>query len=477
MVNNVKGINTLYYGDNLEILKRYVEDKSIDLVYLDPPFKSDRDYNVLFAEQNGTGSVAQIKAFSDTWKWDINSEYTYQEIITQYSGKIIDTLQGLRKILENSDMMAYIIMMCPRLIELRRVLKSTGSIYLHCDPTASHYLKILMDAIFGINMFRNEISWCYSRPSSPKQRQFTRCHEILLFYSKSDNWVFIPDSIRIPYAIESIARSKRGVITSKIANPNDGIVLNVGGKFPEDWWLIPALRPNANERLGYPTQKPESLLERIILANSNIGDIVLDPFCGCGTAVSVAQRLNRRWIGIDITHLAINLIRYRLQKDFGSQVKYQVIGEPVCLKEAETLAKEDRYQFQFWALGLVGARPTEEKKGQDRGIDGVLYFYDEKKEIPKKIIIQVKSGVINVAQIRDLRGVLDREQAQIGVLLTLNEPTKNMITEAVQAGFYTSPFFWAGTNQYPRLQIITVKELLNKTSINYPQGTNITMTK
>jgi site-specific DNA-methyltransferase (adenine-specific) len=466
--------NILYYGDNLEILERLPGDY-VDLIYLDPPFNSKRNYNVIFAEKNGTDSVAQIKAFDDTWRWDDQSEKYFRALVTKNPGKISNALLGMKKILGSSNMMAYLIMMAPRLIEMRRVLKKTGSIYLHCDPTASHYLKILMDAIFGIDNFRNEIVWCYSRPSAKKQRQLSRVHDIIFWFSKSDNWHFNADNIRQPYAKSSLSRAGYAGNASKLTS--GGLVeLKENGKFPEDWIYISPLKGNSREYLGYPTQKPEALLERIILASCPENGIVLDPFCGCGTAISVAQRLKRRWVGIDITHLPINLIRHRLQKDFGNRVNYQVIGAPVCIEDAKALAQQDRYQFQFWALGLVGARPADEKKGPDQGIDGLLYFYDEKNK-PKQIIIQVKSGSVNPHQIRDLRGVIERENAQIGVFITLKEPTRSMYVEASQAGFYTSPFAWKGKDKYPKMQILTIKELLYGKSIDYPTGTDITLNR
>ncbi len=243
----------------------------------------------------------------------------------------------------------------------------------------------------------------------------------------------------------------------------------------QDVWVdVGPIGGTSPERLGYPTQKPEALLERIIRTSSNAGDIVLDPFCGCGTAVSVAQRLGRRWIGIDITHLAISLIKARLRDTYGLAISqsYKTIREPVSIYDAANLAGEDRYQFQFWALGLVGARPTPEdqKKGADRGIDGRLRFHDDESNgKTKQIIISVKSGKVDVAQVRDLRGVIERENAEIGVFITLNESTAPMRTEAVSAGFYASPW---GT-KHPRLQILTVAELLDGRTIDMPPSRDL----
>ena len=452
--------NTLYYGDNLEILREYIKDESIDLIYLDPPFNSNKDYNVLFSEKNGTQSPAQIKAFEDTWHWDRKTEETYREIEENLPKKIADLIRALRSFLGENDMMAYLIMMAIRLQELHRVLKPIGSIYLHCDPTASHYLKLTMDAVFEAKNFRNEIVWLYTRPGTKHQKQFPKVHDIILWYSKSNNWIFKPDSIRIPYSQKTIERGKYSVATSKVTKGINQRILPKGGKCPEDWWHIPMIQGNAGERLGYPTQKPEILLDRIIKASSKEGDIVLDPFCGCGTTVIVAEKLKRKWIGIDITHLAVTLMKHRLENSFGNRVNYKVIGEPKDLKGAEELAREDPYQFQWWALGLVGARPTEseKKKGADKGIDGCIYFHDEPKMIKTKaIIIQVKCGHINRGMIDALKGVVEREKAQIGVFIILQKPTRPIQKEALSAGFYESP----SGKLYPKIQILTIEDLIS----------------
>jgi len=472
--------NLLYYGDNLEILRNrdYFKDESVDLIYLDPPFKSNQDYNVLFKEQNGSRSAAQIKAFKDTWRWDQAAAATYQEVVEHGPQQVSQVMRAFRTFLGESDVLAYLSMMAPRIVELCRVLKATGSIYLHCDPTASHYLKLLMDAVFGPRRFCNEIIWCYTRPSNVLKR-FPRVHHVLLFYTKADEWTFNRDSVRIPYHPESEARSLRGPGTKSVMGLKGKDRLHPKGKIPEDWWVIPELQGNAAERLGYPTQKPEALLERIIKASSKEGDIILDPFCGCGTAIAVAHRLNRRWIGIDITHLAVGLIKHRLQDAFGEKVSeyYKVIGEPTDLTGAKQLAGDDPFQFECWALGLIGARSAGKQKGADRGIDGRLYFHDEadtKKAKTKQIILSVKSGHVSVAHVRDLWGVVEREKAQIGVLVSMEKPTKAMRTEAASAGFYKSPW-----GNHPTLQILTIEELLKGKKIDYPHtaGANVTFKK
>ncbi|MCX7022848.1 MAG: DNA methyltransferase [bacterium] len=455
--------NYLYYGDNLDILRRYVADETVDLVYLDPPFNSNVVYSAFFAEKNGTRAAAQIKAFEDTWTWNVESEATYAELVTA-GGKVSDALQGFRRFLGECDMLAYLAMMAPRLVELRRVLKPTGSLYLHCDPTASHYLKMLMDAVFGAKQFRNEITWCYTGAASPGQRYFNRKHDVVFWYSRGEEWTFNPYVLEIPFA-ESTRRRAQHVDGSFGKTRSKPLP---EWKFPDDWWADIIALKAGKERLGYPTQKPEALLERIIEASSNEGNLVLDPFCGCGTTVAVAQRLNRRWIGIDITHLAVTLIKNRLQNAFGAAVAqtYQPIGEPTSLPDAATLAESDPYQFQWWALGLVGARPVEQKKGADKGIDGKIIFQGEKTGEFETVILSVKAGKTGSAHVRDLKGVvLGRKDAAIGVLISMQEPTRDMKTEAATAGFYESAT-WG--RKYPKIQLLTVAELLAGKQIDMP---------
>lgn len=520
-------MNTLYYGDNLDVLRRYIKDESADLIYLDPPFKSDQDYNVLFAERSGARSAAQIKAFEDTWRWDQGAAAAYEETVER-GGRVSQAMQAFRTLLGESDMMAYLSMMAPRLVELRRVLKPTGSIYLHCDPTASHYLKILMDAIFGPQNFVNEIIWKRSSAHSDTRqgaKHFGRVSDTILFYSKTEDQTW--NQLHTPYDPEYVARDYRRLDSDgrryridnlqgpggaakgnpyyevmgvkrywRYSKQKMGELIRQGrviqtkpGAVPQYkryldempgvpvqniWTDVPVINNRSREKLGYPTQKPEALLERIIQASSNEGETVLDPFCGCGTAVAVAHRLKRGWIGIDITHLAITLIRHRLHDSYGNQVSYKVVGEPVSVPDAEALAAEDKFQFQWWALGLVGARPTEQKKGADRGIDGRLYFHDEAEGgKTKQIILSVKGGGVGVGDVRDLRGVIEREKAEIGVLIALEEPTQPMRKEAASAGLYNSPGW---NKKYPRLQILTVAELLAGKRIDYPPSAQVNVT-
>ncbi len=507
--------NLLYYGDNLEVLKRHVKNETIDLVYLDPPFKSNQDYNVLFAEKNGSQSFAQITAFEDTWHWDQSAALAYAEIV-EAGGKVSQAMQAFRTFLGDSDMMAYLAMMAPRLVELRRVLRPTGSIYLHCDPTASHYLKMLMDSIFDPRNFRSEITWLRS-PIHNDAKRWSPVADNLLYYSRGIDPIWNPqhrphseEYLQSKYRFRDSDDRAYQLCDMTSPKPRPNMMYDwkghrspaLGWRFSREtmakldregqiwypdskekrprlkryldkmpgvlignvWTDIDPINSRAQERLGYPTQKPEALLERIIEASSNEGGTVLDPFCGCGTTIAVAQRLGRRWIGIDITHLAISLMKHRLKTAFGDAVKYGVVGEPADLEGAAQLAADDPYQFQFWSLGLLGARPAEQKKGADKGIDGRLYFHEE---IParstKQIIISVKAGHTTVSHIRDLVGVLDREKAQIGVLITMEAPTRPMREEAASAGFYES---WG--KKHARIQILTIEDLLGGKGIDYP---------
>ena len=475
--------NTLYYGDNLKVLRRYVPDNSIDLIYLDPPFNSKATYNILFKEPTGKPSTAQITAFEDTWHWTEETERIFQEIVEKAPAKVVKMMVAFRDFIGINDVMAYLTMMCIRLLELRRVLKDTGSIYLHCDPTASHYLKILMDTVFGKENFRNEIIWCYSEREISK-KNWNKKHDVIFFYTKksNDKHTFNWKEVAIPYSegtfkkfnyVDEAGRKfqirgkggpyvgEQGLDISLEETHPDWVYRDYLDKSPgvppRDWWPIPVINRAAKERLGYPTQKPEAILERIILASSKEDDVVLDPFCGCGTTIAVSQKFKRKWIGIDITHLAINLIKWRLKHQFRLEPKihYKVIGEPADLEGAKELAFQNRYQFQWWVLSLIDARPFGDKKrGADTGIDGYIYFMDEIDKI-KSAIVQVKSGKISVKDIRDLCHVIDREKANIGIFISLETPSSAMKKEAFLKGYYKSP----PGEKYPKIQILTLKEI------------------
>ncbi len=555
--------NTRFYGDNLEILREYVPDESVDLVYLDPPFNSNRNYNVLFRDESGRHAEAQIEAFEDTWHWNEHAEDTYRDLVTDAPEEVARAVSALRDILGTNQVMAYLVMMTARLVELHRVLKPTGSLYLHADTTASHYLKVVMDAIFGPTRFMNEVSWKRSSAhSDTKQgmRRYGKIRDVLLFYTKSASpGEHVWNPAYTPYTEEYLEGEYRHVAPDgrryketdltaakpggdveyewRVKRPASSASSATGSRWeadldeeylsPREGWEYQGVRPymgrfwaysKANlvafarsghlihrktgmprlvqyadempgiplqdswddihpasgaEALGYPTQKPLKLLERIVATSSDPGDVVLDPFCGCGTAVIAAQKLGRRWIGIDVTHLSVALMKYRLQSMFPG-IEFEVVGEPKDLASARQLASEDRYQFQWWALSLVRAKPLGSKsggktgkKGSDKGIDGVINFFESttRTAAPKRVLVQVKSGKVGSGDIRDLVGTLEREKAAIGVFVTLEEPTSHMRREALSAGRYRSE---AWGRDYPRVQILTVEELLHGAEVAMP---------
>ena len=539
----------LYYGDNLQVLREHISDEFIDLIYLDPPFNSKADYNVLFKNATGERSEAQITAFEDTWTWGIESEH-FLDQLRDKKGELYELLDLLVRTLGKNSLSAYLVMMAIRLLELHRVLKSTGSLYLHCDPTASHYLKMISDLVFEPINFRNEIVWKRTGSHGGAKR-WGPVHDLILLYTKSKiytwNQVYLDydeDYVKNFYkfeddkgcyrlvtltgagvrkgdsgkpwrgvnptdtgrhwalpvnAIKSLTNSIYKSLSTQekldILNDNNLIYWPVKGQVPQykryldeapgtqiqDIIIdIKPLSSQARERLGYPTQKPLALLERIIQASSNKGDIILDPFCGCGTAIHAAENLGRNWIGIDITHLAIALIEKRLKDAFPEKfiqdenknqklvpgIEFEVEGTPKDLDAALDLFERDPYQFQWWACSLVNAQPyKDKKKGADGGIDGLIFFEDvvdlkkSNKTAVKKIIVSVKGGTnINPSMIRDLRGTMETNKADIGLFVTLTTPTKPMIKEAASSGFYKA----GNGRDYAKIQILTIEELLTK---------------
>lgn len=521
--------NTLYYGDNLHVLREHVKDESVDLIYLDPPFNSNANYNILFKSPEGHNSDAQIEAFEDTWHWNDSAESAFDEVMRSGNTAAFELLRAMRGFLGDNDMMAYLAMMAVRLLELHRVLKPTGSLYLHCDPTASHYLKLLLDGVFGAPNFLNEISWKRTFSHSGAKR-WGDVHDTILFYRKSSGhlWnrqlqsmsdVYLDGKYRFndergryrlviltgpgtrkgdsgkPWrgyyptisgrhwavprrAIEALIEEGCDVPTSlhdqlellykegfiRFPEKRDGSAGVPEFKFylPEGQPIqdvildIPPINSQAQERLGYPTQKPLALLERIIAASSNEGDVVLDPFCGCGTAVHAAQKLGRQWLGIDVTHLAISLIEKRM-KDAFPGANFTVEGRPQDLGAALDLAERDKYQFQWWAVSLVDALPFGgKKKGADGGIDGLIYFKPDGKRT-EKALVSVKGGKnVDVKMIRDLHSAMEREKAPFGVFICAGLPTKPMEREAASVGQWQNEYTG---RSHPRLQILTLAEL------------------
>jgi DNA modification methylase len=500
-------MGNLYFGDNLFVLRDEIKSESVDLVYLDPPFNSKRDYNVYLKTPKGHDSDAQITAFDDTWHWGAQAEKEFDELLHQSNTDVSEMIQSLRHFLKESDLMAYLTLMANRLVELHRVLKPTGSLYLHCDPTASHYLKIVLDTVFGVPNFQNEIIWKRTSSHSDAKR-YPKITDTLLFYTKSQNFTWNklfgeygenylkthyntldsegrrfqygdlvkpkgsvgyfytllgcpppPNGWRMPES-----RAEQWINEGRVEIPPTGNVPRYkryldemeGTVVPNLWIDISPINSQGKDSLGYPTQKPVELLERIVQASSNKGDVVLDPFCGCGTAVHAAQKLEREWIGIDITHLAISLIEKRMKDAFPNST-FEVFGTPTDLDGARNLAERDKYQFQWWACSLVNAQPYQgKKKGSDGGIDGLLFFQDDSSGA-KKILVSVKGGEhVSVTMLKDLIATVEREKAAIGLFVTLAEPTKPMITEAVSAGFYKSL-----KGDVPKIQILTIEGLMS----------------
>ena len=517
--------NILYYGDNLDILRRYIPDESVDLIYLDPPFNSNRDYNVIVKDESGRKSDAQLLAFEDTWHWgpDAEAQYAYLTNTARNQGRVPSTVStivaALRSGIGENQMMAYLVEMAVRLVELHRVLKPTGSLWLHCDPTASHYLKVLLDAIIGPENFVNEVIWKRSTAHSDRaqgSKHFGRLHDVLLVYGKSSaySWNeqyeplsagyteshyaliepetgrrYLLDNITGPggeakgnpiYEVMGVTRYWRYskermaqlIEQGRVIQPRPGAVPRYkryldesrGRPVQDIWDDIAPVNSQAKERLGWSTQKPLSLLERVLAVSANPGDIVLDPFCGCGTALVAAQKLDRQWIGIDVTYLSIAVMKARLKDSFGL-ADVEVIGQPTEVEGARAMlvgtGLEGQYQFQWWALDLIGAQPLGgiQKKGADRGIDGVISFSTGPHGEMGRALVSVKSGSVNSSQVRDLKGVLEREKAEIGLFVTLEEPSSPMQLEATTAGVYQSAL---SGRDYPRIQIITIRELLEE---------------
>ncbi|MDR1084941.1 MAG: restriction endonuclease [Deltaproteobacteria bacterium] len=527
--------NTLYFGDNLTVMRDYIKPQSVDLIYLDPPFNSKRNYNIFFDSTENKAENAQVMVFEDFFYWNDETNKTYEDLKTQGPARLFELISGLVSVFgRNSQTTAYLVMMAARLKEINRILKPTGSLYLHCDPAAGHYIKLVLDCIFDEKNFRNHITW--KRTSAHNDaKHWGHISDIIFFYTKSDAYTW--NKVYTKYSKEYIdnfyrykdkdgrifrvgdltaagvskgesGRPWRGVDPTKndrhwavnreflndpdipasplaaldyldsagrIYWPEKGIVPGFkryldempGAPVQEVITDIPPLSANAKEKLGYPTQKPLALLERILAASSNAGDVVFDPFCGCGTTIVAAQKMERQWLGIDASYLAVNLVEKRL-KDVARLAEWQVIGAPIDLKSAQNLADRDKYQFQYWACALIEARPYNDRiKGSDRGIDGKIFFSDDQRNVKKEkqIIVSIKGGKnVGVDMIRDLRGTIARENAAIGVFVTLTRPTRPMIDEAHSAGCYCSP----DGAKYPKIQILTIEKLLNGQKVTKP---------
>jgi DNA modification methylase len=511
-------VNQLHFGDNLDVL-RAMPAEHVDLIYLDPPFNSNADYNLLYGTKRGGPSQAQAHAFEDMWQWGPDSQKALEETAQRHlqAGTLLD---GLHKVFGDSNIMAYLAMMAIRLVELRRVLKSQGTLYLHCDPTASHYLKALLDTIFGGNCFLSEVIWKRTGTHSSAKR-WGPVHDIILFYAKNGNdyvWnrPFAPHSEKHLAAhyrkvtaegrryehgeltgagirhgrsgmqwrgfdVTSIGRHWTTTIDrldelfahGRIYIPEDGgwprlvryVDESKGRAIGDVWDDIPPINMRAHERLGYPTQKPLALLERIVEASSNEGDTVLDPFCGCGTAIEAAQKLKRRWIGIDVTYLAVHVIEGRLKKVFGAAIEnsYSVFGRPKDTDDARALAARDWLEFQKWAVFMLGGLPKD-RPGPDGGIDGVIRYHRVGIEQPNRAVVSVKGGAnTGVDAVHKLKSVVAREKAELGVLVCLDTPTRAMTREALSEGQIGPP-----SRRVAKLQIVPVDKLFEPHPIELP---------
>lgn len=506
-------MNELHFGDNLDVL-RSMPAESVDLIYLDPPFNSNATYNVLYGTKRGGASQAQSHAFEDTWTWGPKAHRALNETAERHlqAGAILD---AFNKVFEGSNMMAYLAMMAVRLIEMRRVLRPTGSLYLHCDPTASHYLKIILDTVFGAEQFRNEIIWQRTTPKGHAFTRFPSTHDVLLSYGGGGEVTWNPQYL--PHREEYIEShysnmdrdSGRRYMLDNCLNPNPDrpnltyewrgltrvwrwtkekmqalhdegrLVYSKSGmprykRYLDEmrgtpitsvWTDIPPLNSQAQERLRYPTQKPLALLGRIITASSNPGDVVLDPFCGCGTAVEAAEKLNRKWIGIDITYLAIHVIEGRLLKAFGPGIKaqYKLLGRPKDAVDATALAARDWLEFQKWAVFAIGGLPKD-RPGPDGGIDGIIRYHRVGIEQPNRAVVSVKGGLnVGVDAIHKLKSVVQREGAQLGVLICVNPPSRGMLREAQSEGEVGPP-----TQRVQKIQIVTVDQLFERHPVELP---------
>ena len=518
--------NRLYYGDNLDVLRQHIADESVDLIYLDPPFNSNASYNILFKSPAGAGADASIEAFDDTWAWGPSASEALMDITASGNHKLHVLMQAMKTAIGENAMMAYLAMMAVRLQELHRVLKPTGSLYLHCDPTASHYLKLVLDAVFGAENFKNEITWKRTGVHGDS-KTWSRVSDIIFFYAKSsvfawhepveahsekyiqshyssaddDGRNFQLTSLLSPsprpnmmyewkgfpsppmgwrFSKERMAEhdaagliwyptSKDGAFeTSKRPRFKRYLDKQVGTKITTIWTDIPPINARAQERLGYPTQKPRALLERIIAASSNPGDVVLDPFCGCGTAVDAAQKLGRGWIGIDITHLAIGLIEKRMNEGYNADGKrealWETIGSPRDLASAQRLALDDPHQFQHWITLKLGGYPwMGGKKGGDKGVDGYFYYVGDGGHTETGVISVKAGGNVNPAMVRDLGRVMARDGHKLGLFVCAALPTKGMTDEASSHGLIETDW-----GRFPALQTFTLAELFQDRSPKLP---------
>jgi len=458
-------MNQLYLGDCLDVLRKYIKDESVDLIYIDPPFNSKRNYNIFFDDKE---IQTQRVAFEDTWSYKSVGASLLE--LQTVKNEPLHTLLNAYKLVA-PQVFPYLVMMTLRILELHRVLKETGSFYLHCDPTASHYLKTICDAIFNEKNFRNEITWCYDTGGRSKTN-FPRKHDIIFWYGKTKNNRFFYDAVALqrdtttmhePILVDEDGRSYQ----RNIKNNKEYRYYLDKGTLPNDWWIdIQALNPAAKERLGYPTQKPRALLERIIQASSNEGDLILDGFCGCGTTLDAAEYLKRKWIGIDISPIAIGLMKLRLQDSYKTDLsKFTIRGVPKDKESAIELWVKNPFAFQdWWIMEFEVFSSTFGKKGADQGVDGLGMYLIPTVEQPIKAAFQVKGGKVQSKDIDALLGAMVKHKCELGVFLTIQSPTEPMLKTVANSGHFSA----AGFN-YPRLQILTLEEFFSGKTLQLPK--------
>lgn len=464
-------MNKLYYGDCLQVMRQMAKD-SVDLIYLDPPFNSNRAYNAIYKDETGRPLPDQIEAFCDLWTLDDGTERALRAVPKMMfqegiDGSVVRFWETWMKALRhtNPKLLAYLSYMTERLLQMKILLRPAGSIYLHCDPTASHYIKVIMDAVFGHQNFRNEIVWCYTGPGNVKRR-FPRKHDVILFYVKNtEHATFNPGNLKIPYKKLKTGNSA-GIFQGNHT-------LDEEGKLPEDYWLedrdgMSPVGCLANERMGYPTQKPLALLERIIKASSNENDVVFDPFCGCGTTLEAAQELNRKWIGIDIAIHAIKRVSaVRLQEKchLKEDVDYEISGIPQNIEGAKDLHKRDPYQFQKWAVEMVDGFVTA-KKSNDGGVDGRLYFPDG--DDLRAMKLEVKgSKEVRIESLRALAGIIDEQDFPLGGFITL-KTLGRIQRDHFQDFCRTKGTISIDSKEYPCLQVLCIEEILEGKRFDTP---------
>ena len=444
-------LNALYYGDCLDWMSQW-DDQTVDLVYLDPPFNSQSTYNVLFGKTVGG---AQYRAFTDTWHWDAEAAERMDAYRSAIARPAHAAIVGLERILGPSGMLSYLTYMAERLEHCHRLLKSTGSLYLHCDPSASHYLKIVLDGIFGADNFCNELIWHYYNKFAAGTRVFARNYDQIFFYAKTRLNHFQPLFEERDKPRRQLMREKvKGVSKNKRDTDGNLMYRTSTHKKVDAVWRLPTLVPASRERIGYATQKPVAILKRIVEASSPADGIVLDPFCGCGTTIAAARELDRAWIGIDVSAFAIDVMRQRLQDP-----NIPAYGIPYDLAGASKLAAERPFAFETWAVTRLNGFVPNTKQVADGGVDGRGTVWEQPDaDVTRLALAQVKGGHFALGNLRDFNHVIDRDRAALGCYLTVDRvDTHAARTETAGMGTIQ-----VGGMAYPRMQRWSMADYFNQ---------------